>query len=33
MVAISGHPATMRRIERSQGNVTIVDVVGRFEGG
>jgi len=30
MVAISGHPATLHAIERSQGSVTIVDAVGRL---
>ena len=30
MVAISGHPATLHGIERSQGSVTIVDAVGRL---
>ena len=30
MVAISGHPAAMHGVERSQGTVTIVDVVGRL---
>jgi hypothetical protein len=28
MAAISGHPATVHGSERSQGSVTIVDVVG-----
>jgi hypothetical protein len=30
MVAISGHPATVHGIERSQGSATIVDAVGRL---